>query len=86
MGSHTYKDMVLALIEENAVSNKPSDLAKSLGHDKNYFSPSQRIKRGEKAYKDVWNALIEKEEIPEAALLFVYEIMVTKQELKLHGN
>ena len=45
--------MVLALIEENAISNKPSDLAKSLGHDKNYFSPSQRIKRGEKAYKDV---------------------------------
>lgn len=82
MGSHTYKDMVLALIEENAVSNKPSDLAKSLGHDKNYFSPSQRFKRGEKAYKDVWNALIENEEIPEAALLFIYEIILKYRKME----
>ena len=82
MGSHTYKDMVLALIEENAVANKPSDLAKSLKHDKNYFSPSQNFKRGERAYKDVWNALIEKEGIPEAVLLFVYEIILKYRKLE----
>lgn len=81
MGSHTYKDMVLALIEENAVSNKPSDLAKSLGHDKNYFSPSQRIKRGEKAYKDVWGKIKKEIKCSDDFLYFLYDIILLFKEL-----